>query len=337
MLYSSFFRSAKTGVLLMVFVSAAVGCWAIQRQGLLSKAAFALCLLGLAWFDEQGLFLCGCAVLALGWRALNGSGIDKALLGWCVGAFLLGVIWREVGSSAATHFIIGEKVDASYARLPFADVLAHPAILAKIVASSPLLTLDAFRFAFGNLPVGLALAAVWGVYFVLHRASSYHSTLKNAHLAFAGIVSLLVLMYFLMLVRADYLVSSEHRRFLYCEPSTAVWLVAIAFALGQLQAQNLSMKRVIEVGLALLVVSNLFALQEHRFVLNHGYYAFGRGRAAELKYMLQPEALKASDAKTDELRAKFWAAMAKPADFDGPLQESAMYLFFLSQAKGVTL
>ena len=53
--------------------------------------------------------------------------------------------------------------------------------------------------------------------------------------------------------------------------------------------------------------------------------------------MLQPARLKANGANEPELRAKFKTAMAKPADFEGPLEESAMYLFFLAQAKGVTL
>ncbi len=345
MLYTSFFRSAKAGVLLMVFVVALMDRVVHSRQGKAGGRAasllFGLSLFCLFWFDEQGLFLCAVFVMLFLWKAhATGLSLDKQQGAIAAVALALSLLWRYYGSTAATGFLVHETVDASYAHLPIAEVLHQPATLLKILFSAPLLVVDAFRFPVGNLPFGLALAAVAGIYWTLKRRSEEspgHSAFKQAHLAFAAVGGLLVVMYVLMLVRADYLVSSEHRRFLYCLPSSAVWLLISAFALGVFNVLKPGNQRRIEIVLVLLVVGNVFALQEHRFILRHGYYEFGRARATQLKAMLQPDHLAAVQATEPQLREQFRAAMAKPADFSGPLEQSALYLFFLAKSKGVTL
>ena len=338
MLYTSSFRTAKAGVMMMVFVVA----WAygLALRSVKPPAAWAACglfglsLFGLYWFDEQGLYLEGVIVLLLAWKFFaRHEAVDKRLLLIACASLGLSVAFRYFASPGITWALLHQNVDRSFEQLPLGQLLHQPATCLKILTGAPLLVLDAFRFAVGDLPVGLAVAAVGGMFWVFKRQSGFPKS-SRAHWVFAGLCGLLVLMYVLMLMRADYLVSSEHRRFLYCLPSSAVWLLVTAFVVSRLSQLQ---PRTVEAVLALLVVGNLFAIQEHRFVLRHGYYRTAIAQAADLRQLLAPSALTA--VKTDKalLRERFQAAMAKPAEYSGPIEDSPLYLYFLARANGVKL
>lgn len=250
----------------------------------------------------------------------------------------LSLLHRYLLSPGITWLLLHQSVDRSFEQLPFGQILRSPSLLLKIVCGAPLMVLDAFRFAVGDLPVGLAMAALGGMFWVLERTSA-PSGLARPQLVFAAIGSLLVAMYLLMLVRADYLVSSEHRRFLYCLPSSAVWLLLTAFVLSRLPLTGILPARMVEITLVLLVISNVFAIQEHRFVLRHGYYGAAMTQGAELQRMLEPSALSDAAGGQDKtrLRERFKDAMARPAEFSGPLEESPLYLYFVARTAGVNL
>lgn len=338
MLYTSYFRTAKPGVMMMVFIAAWLHGLALRRVNppgaWIACTLFGLSLFGLFWFDEQGLYLEGVAVLLLAWKFFSRhEDVDKRLLVTGCASMSLSLAFRYFASPGITWALLHQTVDRSFEQLPLGQVLHQPATCLKILTGAPLMVLDAFRFTAGDLPVGLALAAVGGMFWTFRRHSGFPKS-SRPQWVFAGLCGLLVVMYVLMLVRADYLVSSEHRRFLYCLPSSAVWLLVTAFVVSRLSHLQ---PRTVEAVLALLVVGNLFALQEHRFVLRHGYYKLAIAQAAELRGKLAPNALGSEKMDGETVRARFQAAMAQPAEYFGPPEDSPLYLYFLARANGVNL
>ena len=230
--------------------------------------------------------------------------------------------------------------------LPWAEALNNTSHLIKVALGAPLLMLDALRFAVGNLPVGLSLVLVALLIWEFRTDSRPSLPGVNRWLApeyvFLMTIGLFVMMYALMIVKQEHLVSSEHRRFLYCLPSSAVWMLIVAGGMGRVRVRYPNSTLWMNLGMAVLVVGQIFAIQEHRFVLRHGYYKLAAQQASKMKSMLAIGALRASCLSEAEVHLRFRSAMGKPAEEAGSLPTEALdrspyYLTILAQARGISL
>ena len=105
---------------------------------------------------------------------------------------------------------------------------------------------------------------------------------------FVALCLLVALLYLLMLMLFPMMFSTEHRRFFYCLPVTAIWLVVFAAACRAWAVRFPGRKFWLDIGLVALVSCNLFALQEHRFVMRHGGFKPQLENAARFAVLLGP-------------------------------------------------
>jgi len=288
MFYTSFYRTSKVGLLLAIMLAAWAWCAArVGQDGPRSRiraGLFGALLVLMPMFDKQGfLFLCG-AVAFLGWQAwqegtprarhLLVAGVAALIFAWCYQRFL---------GPAITRHLVGYEGDRRYATVPWHALLTQPKLIATFALGAPLMAFDSFRYLLGNLPAGIALVALgW-----LWKRFAFNAPGRGW--VFAGLCLLITGVYAAMLMVFPDLFSNEHRRFFYCLPAAALWLLAIVAALAFWKQRNWT-----EIAVALLVLGNLYALQEHRFLLRHGKYAPYVENAIRVRAALQPTALAAS-------------------------------------------
>ena len=340
MLYTAFYRVAKMGLLLATLLAA----WAwfrarAPRAGGARVALFGVTAVLLPMFDKQGLIFLGALVLFLARQALVHqtprerrlffSSVAALALAWCYQRFL--------GPWMIAH-IHHYEIERDYASVPLAQLLAQPRFLATVVGGAPVLAFDSFRFPLGNLPFGLALLAAWWMQreIAARPAPASVRTGWRRVLAprwlFPALAALVGAVYAAMLMLFPLIFSSEHRRFFYGLPVTALWFLAAAVALGACARRRPDLARWLELAVFALVAGNLFALPEHRFVLRHGHYASFCENAARLRWALRPENIAHAGVPPAQAAALLTDA---PYYFDAvppSLDKDRLFLFFLSRA-----
>jgi hypothetical protein len=337
MLYSTFYRAAKVGLLLATLLT--IWAWLNARAAEPGPRApwritvFGVLALMMPMFDKQGLLFLGALVLFLVRNAIvTRSGRDRQLL--LAGLAALAIAWcyqRWIGP-AITHHLLGFGVDRGYTAIPFAALASDPRRLATVAIGAPLLTFDSFRIPLGNLPAGLALFAMWWMWrqFVGMPAGAGPRWLRPAAML-AGLWLVVCAVYAAMLMLFPLMLSSEHRRFFYGLPAAAPWLVAVAAALAEYSRDRIERRRWIELAAVALVVGNVFALQEHRFVLRHGHYKPFVENASRVREALRPANLARAEITPAEAavladKAPYFEDAVPPT-----LREDRIYLTFLAR------
>ena len=111
-LYTSFFRSSKAGVFMLVFVAAWL--WSVIQEkpnscrNLATQAGLALVLFSMTCFDEQGLFILGVGCLFLLWiKHVQGLAEDGRVWLVAMGSLIAAVCYRWFGARALTLWLGG--------------------------------------------------------------------------------------------------------------------------------------------------------------------------------------------------------------------------------------
>ena len=121
LLYTSFYRTAKAGLLCATLLAAWAWCAARARGGW-RTGLFALLAAALPMWDKQGLLFLGALVLWLArdaWldrtprtRALLAAGLGALVFAWCYQRFL---------GPALTRHLLGYEVNRGYTAIPFGE------------------------------------------------------------------------------------------------------------------------------------------------------------------------------------------------------------------------
>jgi hypothetical protein len=308
-LYTSFYRAAKVGLLTVSLFTA--WAWLNARacangaKAVWSAALFGFLAALLPMFDKQGLLFLGALVLFLAWNAaaardrssksLLMAGVAALLAAWCYQRFL---------GPAITRSLLGYDVNRGYATVPFGELASDVRLVAKVVIGAPLLAFDSFRYPLGNLSAGIALIlAIWMGWQFVPKQSAHAPRWQSRAWVFVGLWAFVAAVFAAMLMLFPLILSSEHRRFFYGLPALALWLVAAMAALAEFIRPALERRRIVEIAVFALVLGNIFALQEHRFVLRHGKYAPFVENAARVRDALRPAALAASGIKPADAAA----------------------------------
>ena len=338
MLYTSFYRAAKVSLLLTTLL--VVWAWLNARahrdggRGWFHVALFGLLAALLPMFDKQGLLFLGAAVLLLARNAIvQRTACDRRLL--VAGLLALAFAWsyqRFIGPAITLH-LLGYEVNRGYTAIPFADLASDPRFLGTVALGAPLLAFDSFRIPLGNLPAGLALLAVWWMWRQFAAMPAAGPQWLSPAALFAGLILFVCAVYAAMLMLFPLLLSSEHRRFFYCLPVAAFWLVAVAVALGESARRSPERRRWLALAVGALVVGNVFALQEHRFVLRHGHYEpFGKN-AALVREALRPASIAAAGITPSEAAALLGQAPYFRDAVPPSLREDRIYLSLLARSR----
>ena len=336
MLYTTFYRAAKVGLLLTTLL--VVWAWLNARahreggRGWWQVALFGLLAVLMPMFDKQGLLFLGAAVLLLARNALvQRTACDRRLL--VVGLLALALAWsyqRFIGPAITSH-LLGYEVNRGYTAIPFGDLASDRRFLGTVALGAPLLAFDSFRIPLGNLPAGLALLAVWWMWRQFAAMPAAGPRWLSPAAIFAGLILFVCAVYAAMLMLFPLMLSSEHRRFFYCLPVAACWLVAVAAALGESARRSPERRHWLALAVGALVVGNVFALQEHRFVLRQGHYEPFVENAARVREALRPAALAAAGITPAEASALLEQAPYFRDAVPPSLREDRVYLCFLAR------
>jgi hypothetical protein len=299
-LYTSYYRAGKIGLCFGTLLLAAVW-FSFQRTPTIATrrerqllAWLGVAALLLPMFDKQGLAFLFVAAAFCGQRALVtqrwkdraallpiGAALTAALIyNWLIGPFLT----RQLGHA---------EPDLTFQSLPILALLHAPRHLAVAVFGAPLMAVNSLQFVAGNLSMGAFLAALVAVFWILAQVPAqgldpWHRIFRPAHL-YAALLLLVVALFAVLLIRHPVMFTDEHRRFFYGAPLTAVWLVALAVLAAFCQQLWPARQDALVAAVAILVIGNVFALPDHRFVLRQGHYAAYRQNARRLDYALAPE------------------------------------------------
>jgi hypothetical protein len=314
MLHTSYFRNAKPALLCCALACLLV--WLGSREkaaSWLRTLLFGLLALLMPFCDKQGLVFLAGAVLFLGlfrqWR----------LLGAALAAFGIAYMYQGwIGPALVRHFN-GYELDLSYASLggTLRSALANPAQSIQSLLVTPLMALDSYRFVLGAMPVGIALASVVIV------VSAQRNRRASALLWLWALGS-----WFLMQLVSPWLFSTEHRRFYYPLAFGAVWLPWVVTAVNQA-----AWRRWLPVLIAIALVSNVFALQDHRSFMRNGYFERWFRHAERWTMLVRPENIRAQGITPVEARELLPKSQAPvlPEVYPPPIREDRLFLFFLSR------
>lgn len=341
-LFTSYYRPGKTGLCFATLLIAAVW-FSFQRTSPLAvrRERQLLAWLGIAAFflpmlDKQGLvfllvataFCVQRALVTHSWKdrvALLpiGTALFAALAyNWSIGPFLT----QRLGDAVP---------DLTYQSLPIASLLENPRHLAVVIFGAPLMAVNSLQFVAGNLSIGILLLGLGLIFWVLARqpvegVEPWRGLFRPERLYLALLV-LVVALFAVLLIRSPIMFSNEHRRFFYGAPLAAVWIVALAVLAAILQQRWPGRRDWITIGIFVLVIGNVFALPEHRFVLRQGRYAASRQNARRLVHVLAPERILKQGV---EPAAAAGLLAAAPVNFDTTppsTAEDPIYLTLLAE------
>lgn len=334
-LYSSFYRAAKVGLLTASLLTIWAWLGASREDASwprLRVLSFGILAASLPMFDKQGLIFLAGFLLFLGsnvffspsprTRQLFVAGLVAAVFAWTYQRFI---------GPALTYHLLGYEVNRGYASIPFRELATHPKFLGNVVFGALLFTLDSFRIPLGNLPVGLALLAGAGIWRVLPGALAGQSSWRSSRWLFAGLALLIAGVFAAMLMVFPMMFSNEHRRLFYPLPVAAFWFVVVAAALAEAVRRWPRHAQWVEIGLFALVLGNLFALQDHRFLFRHGKYQPYIENAARVRSALLPANLRLAGVDPAEAAALLAAAPYFRDAVPPSLREDRIFLLFLSR------
>jgi len=313
-LFSSYYRPGKIGLCFGTLLFAAI--WfsyhgqpseAQRRRGQL-LAWLGIAALLLPMYDKQGLaFLFVVTGFCAQRAVVTQTARDRAALFVVAGALLLALIYARGVSPLLTRSIGHAEPSIDYQSLPMASFLRDPRHIAVVLFGAPVMAISSLQFVAGNLSMGSFLAALAGTFLILRRVKTdgfepWLSAFRPARL-YLLLLLLVTMLFALLLVRNPYMFTNEHRRFFYGAPLSAVWLIGLALLAGYTQRLWPQRRAWITAAVAVLVIGNIFAIPDHRFVLRQGEYALFRQNARRLCYALAPERILRQSVKPGEARA----------------------------------
>lgn len=341
MVFTSYFRNAKIGLLFAVLLAIRTYCRSVERAQPLSLGRiviFAFTLFMMPMFDKQGLLylLGGGLLLTLVWLR-DRQRRDRQLMttAWLV--FVSAYLYQAVIGQWIIWQLHHYRVEKEYASAADAVRVFASDIGQGIrsIVGAVVLALDSFRFGLGDLPVGIAIVVLaWAAYSHSRPGmpgERFRATPARWH---AGVVLYIIGCFLLMQQLLSGVLSSEYRRFYYPMAFSGIWFPWLALAITRWVQASPQHEPYVKACIACLIVSNLAAIQEHRFVLRHGYgeswYEHGiqwrdlmlaRKRGEPMP--LTPEAARGH-------LEKLKRSVPTP-EYPLPLERDALLLFFLAQ------
>ena len=341
-LFSSYYRGGKIGLCFGTLLLAAVWFSFQQTPAVARRRERQLLVwLGLAalllpMFDKQGLVFLFVAAAFCGQRALvTRQWKDRAAL-LAIGAALfvaLGYNW--ILGPLLTQRLGHAEPDLTYQSLPISSFLHNPRHIAVVLFGAPLMAVNSLQFVAGNLTMGVFLAALGAIYWLLAEVKTTGTepwrTFFRPTRLYLALLCLVVALFAVLLIRSPLMFTNEHRRFFYGAPLAAVWIAGIAVLASLCQERWPVRRGWLSVGMAVLVIGNVFALLDHRFVLREGQYAAYRQSARRLTYALAPSRILRQGVDPAEASARLAAA---PHSFEvGPrtIDRDPIYLVLLAR------
>jgi hypothetical protein len=336
MIFTSYFRNAKVGLLFAVLLTVLLWCRCRAGGGWARVLAFGTASLLMPMFDKQGLlFLLGMSLLlTLKWTWQNDTMNRRLMLvSWSVFAFAYayqGWIGREI-----VWHLHHYRVEREYAS--FAEALQTFAsdwrFGVQSVFGAAVLAVDSFRFGLGYLPMGVAIVVMVGCV-KWHTAVAQGEKLSTHWSWHVGLIVFVMGCFLLMQLLLHGVLSSEHRRFYYPMAFSGIWFPWLAAALARCRDVMGWRGEWVVVGLGVMIFSNVVALQEHRFVLRHGYsegwYVQTKLWRDLLKAKAQGDAMPYSPAEAKARRL----ALGLPkfgGGYPTPLEKDPLLLFYLGR------
>jgi hypothetical protein len=293
-----FVRTAKQGTALMLFLLV----WHVLRQFLRAAPAtngeqnisklntrsiaspvltFILAL-SLCFMDRQGFYLlAGVAVTLVVFRLAKPFPRGSAFIWPIIGALIVHTAYNLYIGPRIIPPLTGYEVSFEYQRLPMDKLLERPFFY---VWHGLTLALNTFRHCFGNVSAGLALALWAGLFWVFRRArtqTNCANSQTSGVLAPVGPFSatlvplwigLTILLNALMVLRHEPLIWPDHATLYYWIPATVVVLFALTFGSHLLATRLGVSRRILNMGLAVVLLSNLTSLREHYIVAHTGHF-----------------------------------------------------------------
>lgn len=342
MLFTSFFRNAKVGLLAATLLTVLAVSTVRSRgntAGLLAAVGVGAGALLIPMFDKQGLlYLLGFSI----WMGLlyqrSKAPHDARLLLATLSAFVVAYGYQAWLGRAIVWHLHHYRAEHEYASVSDAMNVAFtdPARAVQALWGSLVLAIDSFRFGLGDLPLGPALVLVALSVHVQMRKSD-ETTIVPGPVPVSWNVGLWMFVaccFFVMQLLLSGVLSSEHRRFYYPMAFSGIWFPWLAVAITRWQRWQNVRAWVIAGVLGILILSNVFALQEHRFVLRHGYgkswYAMANQWHSLMQGLYRGDAMPVSPERAREL----FAAIPLPTvtrEYPAPLEQDSLTLFFLGQ------
>jgi hypothetical protein len=340
-LYSSFYRGGKMGLCFGTLLLAAVW-FSFQRlpAGAPRRERQLLVWLGIAallpMFDKQGLVFLFVAAAFCAQRALvTGHWKDRAVLIPIGVALFVALTYNWIIGPLLTLKLGHTRPDITFQSLPIFALLRDPRHIAVVVFGAPLMAVSSLQFVAGNLSMGIFVAALGAIYWLLAQlpatgAKPWRDIFRPEKL-FLALLVLVVALFAVLLIRNPLMFTNEHRRFFYGAPLSAVWVVALAVVAALCLQRWPARRGCLTVGLAVLVVGNIFALLEHRFVLRQGKYAAYRQSARRLTYALAPERILEQGVNPAEARARLATSPLSVEAPPGDLNSDPIFLVLLAR------
>ena len=341
-LYSSYYRGGKIGLCFGTLLLAAV--WfsfqqtpeVARRRERQLLAWLGIAALLLPMFDKQGLVFLFVATAFCGQRALvTRHWKDRAALLAIGGALFVALSYNWFIGPLLTRNLGHAEPDLTYQSLPILAFLHAPRHIAIVLFGAPLMAVNSLQFVAGNLAMGGFLAALAAVFWVLCQvettgAEPWRRMFRPEKL-YLALLFLVVALFAVLLIRSPNMFSNEHRRFFYGAPLSAVWLVALAVFASLCEQRWPGLRGWLTVGIAVLVVGNVFALLDHRFVLRQGQYATYRQHARRLTYALAPGRILRQGVDPTEARARLADALRYFEKGPRALAHDPIYLVLLAR------
>lgn len=330
LLYTSFYRSAKAGCLFTVLLTVWAWLRAHRTGSWLGAVGLAISAALMPLFDKQGFIFLAWLILWLIWQAFQRRNpLAYRLLGAGMAAFAFALIYQRALGPWLALKIVGIPLNLGYASFPLGRLLHDPAAMLKIGAGSLLMAYDSWRVPLGNLSFGLGLIGLWWVWRQYRRPADEAAPRPRADWPFLALLLGVCGLFGVMLALFPEMNSTEHRRFFYGFPVLGLWLPVLAGAVAIALRRQPAMQGWMLTALLALVAGNLFAAQEHRFVLRHGKYAPYVVNAGHVLAALRSPEATPSTAEAAALlpQAPYFQDAVPPS-----LSEDRIYLLFRSRA-----
>ena len=345
-LYSSYYRTAKVGLCLAALLF--VWAWNYSqgfartwgKPGIWPATALWLAGVAMPMFDKQGLLflIAGAAFLAARSFATKERS-DRVLFGVGGAALCFAILYNHALDPWITERLLGYRPSFDYQSFPAAEFFSSPQHVATVGVGAPLFALDSLRFLAGDLPLGVVLLGIAGMHWLFLRSGSEQSIRASKWFTPAAVhvATWICVMgvFALLLIWLPGLFSNEHRRFFYGLPVTSIWLVVLMSAASATLRIWPACGKWLVVVIGTLVLSNVTAMPEHRFVLRHGKYRPFVENATKVRHALQPSEIAAQGippkAAEDLLKSAHYFRDAVPPS----LREDRIFLLFLARTAAI--
>lgn len=262
-----FFRTAKIGLSLLLvilywMIFCALGRMKYDPGSRLTNRTWWSCFglsLGATLFDQQGVFMCGVAVVFLGfWFYRERNKNAPALASAFAAAIVAFMLYNYIVDPSITLSLESYWPDFKYQHLPWAELGEKPVAFA---VSGLELYLDAVRFLLGNIPVWAAAVIVLGL--------AGWALPEGLGLVVSQTV-LIWALNVLMILRHPAMVWPDVRRGYYFLPVTTMFAMTLCLTLSRLKQRIKLPNWFLPVLLTAAIAGNIAALPRHNAIFRNG-------------------------------------------------------------------